>query len=175
MTTFTVHAPAGDLLAAARDDRLAFVPEKASLGAFLVPMLWAPWRRLWVVFAGWLVVTVAIELIASRLDPRLGAILSLAFAIWFALVANDLRRWTLERRGHRLVGLVEAHDLDEAEARFIAGLADPARPRFGEVETPPAPPAAAHPVPSRAAPSRDLPPVVGWAPSTGVRPTGVRP
>jgi len=175
MTTFTVHAPAGDAIAAARDDGLVFVPEKASVAAFLVPMLWAPWRRLWVVFAGWIVVTVAIELVAARLDPALGAVLSLAFAVWFALAANDLRRWTLERRGLRLVGLVEAHDVEEAEVRFLAGLLDPARPRFGEVEPSPAPQAAAHPVPARPAPSRDLPPVVGWAPSTGVRPTGVRP
>ncbi|NLH81597.1 MAG: DUF2628 domain-containing protein [Phyllobacteriaceae bacterium] len=170
MTTFTVHAPAGDVVAAARDDLLVFVPEKASFAAFLVPMLWAPWRRLWEVFLGSLVVTVAIQVIGARLDPRLGAILSLAFAVWFALVANDLRRWTLERRGHRLVAVVEADDVEAAEARFLAGLADPARPRFGEVERPSAPPAAAPSVPAHVAPSRDLPPVVGWAPSTGVRP-----
>ncbi len=169
MTTFTVHAPGNDLLAAARDDRLVFVPEKASFAAFLVPMLWAPWRRLWIVFLGWIVVTVAIEAIGVLVVASLAAILSFAFAVWFALAANDLRRWTLERRGHRLVAVVEAGDAEEAEARFLAGLADPARPRFGEVETPTAPPAAVPSVPARVAPSRDLPPVVGWAPSTGVR------
>ena len=50
------------------------------------------------------------------------------FRSWFALAARDLQRWTLERRGWRLVCLVEATDAAEAEARFAEKLAarDPA-------------------------------------------------
>ena len=42
------------------------------------------------------------------------------FAFWFALEANGLRRWTLERRGYVLVGVVEGRTLEEAERRFFA-------------------------------------------------------
>ena len=163
MTTWTVHAPPGDVAAAAAADGLVILPETMSWGALLVPFLWAPWHRAWLVFAGWLVVTVAIEATDTLGDGRLAAILSGAFVIWFALVANDLRRWTLERRGFRLVGLVEARDVIEAEARFLGRLADPHRPVFGVVEPPPAPPRAApHPTPAGSAPPRDLPPIVGF-------------
>ena len=134
MTVFTVHAPGGDALAAARDDRLSLVPEKVSWGALVVPILWAPRHRLWLVLVAWLAATVAIEIVALGVDARLGAILSLAFALWFGLAGNDLRRWTLTRRGHGLVGVVEARDEDEALARFLGRLAAKATP--GVVSTP---------------------------------------
>lgn len=170
MTTFTVHAPGGDAVAAARADRLSFVPEKTSWGALVVPALWAPWHRMWWVLAGWVIATVAIDLVEGFVDARLAVVLSFAFLVWFGLSGNDLRRWSLERKGHRLVAVVEARDAAEAEARFLVGLADPARPRFGEVVTPPpAAPETPSPAPATA-PSLDLPPVVGWAGATGVRP-----
>ena len=165
MTTFTVHAPDGDAVAAARADRLTFLPEKMSWGALLLPVLWAPWRRLWWALAGWIVVTVAIDLIGGHVDAGLAAVVSIGFMVWFALAGNDLRRWALERRGEILVGVVEARDAAEAEARFLAHLADPSRPRFGRVEPTPAP-AAERPAPAtpRGAPSSPAhSPVVGWA------------
>ncbi|MCE1236181.1 MAG: DUF2628 domain-containing protein [Hyphomicrobiales bacterium] len=165
MTTFTVHAPDGDAVAAARADRLTYLPEKMSWGALLLPMVWAPWRRLWWAFAAWIVATVAIDLFAARVDAGLAAVVSIGFALWFALAGNDLRRWAAERRGDRLVGVVEARDEAEAEARFLAHLADPSRPRFGRVEAAPSP-AADRPAPSLARPASASPaqaPVVGWA------------
>ncbi len=161
MTTFTVHAPTGDAEADARADRLVLLPEKASFAAFFVPFLWAPWKRLWWVFAGWIVATIAIEAVGGFVSASLAAIVSVGFAVWFALAANDLARWTLERRGARLVGIVEARDAEEALVRFVARLADPRRPRFGDVVEPAA---AAAPAPSTTRPimTPDLPAVVGW-------------
>ena len=127
MATFTVHArvedlAGGDLSAAVAADRLKILPEGFSWGAALVPFLWAPWNRLWLVFLGWLAATVAIEVVDKFADPIVGGVLSAAFLIWFALSARDLQRWTLERKGWRLVGLVEARDPPEAEARFVEKL-----------------------------------------------------
>lgn len=172
MATWTVHAPGGDIADAARADALVYVPEKASWGALLVPFLWAPWHRLWWVFLGWLGVTLAIEAVDGFLSASLAAILSAAFMLWFALAATDLRRWSLERRGLRLVAVVEAKDAIEAEARFLAHVADPARPRFGDVVTPAPSRPEMPPVPATARPTTpDLPTVVGWvAPSRGDRP-----
>lgn len=163
MTTFTVHAADGDAVTAARADRLTFVPEKTSWAALVVPFLWAPWRRLWWAFAAWIAATVAIDLFAARVDAGLAAVVSIGFAVWFALAGNDLRRWALERRGDRLVGVVEARDEAEAEARFLAHLADPSRPRFGRVEETPSPaPERPTSTPRAASPSPAPAPVVGW-------------
>jgi hypothetical protein len=142
MTAFTVHAPGGDALAAARADRLIFVPDKIAWGAALVPWFWAPRHRLWLVFVAWIAVTIAVELLALRLDPGLGIVLTVAVATWFGLAGNDLRRWSLERRGHTLVGLVEGRSEDEAATRFLIRLADRTPPRsdppapFGETPSP---------------------------------------
>lgn len=127
MATFTVHARAedlatGDLSAAVAADRLKILPEGFSWAAALVPFLWAPWNRLWLVFLGWLATTVAIEAVDKLMNPIAGGVLSAAFLIWFALSARDLQRWTLERKGWRLIGVVEARDLPEAEARFVSKL-----------------------------------------------------
>lgn len=165
MATWTVHAPEGDLGAAITADRLVFLREGFSWAALVVPFLWAPYHRLWAVFLGWLAVTVAIAGI-DRWSDVTGTVLTLAFALWFAIVANDLWRWTLERRGWRLIGLASGADLDEAEVRFFAKLAGsgsridvlapepPPAPRFDTPYTPP----------------RDLPPIVGFAGLPGDRP-----
>lgn len=165
MATWTVHAGPGDLDAAVAADRLVVLREGFSWPALIVPFLWAPWHRLWWVGLGWLAATVAILAVDRLVDPTVGTILSLAFTLWFALVATDLRRWTLERCGWRLVGLVEARGLEEAEQRFFARLADPTRPRGSEFAGPAVPSAAATPTSA----SRDLPPVVGFAGLPGGR------
>jgi hypothetical protein len=65
---------------------------------------------------------------------------SLAFAFLFALEANNLRRWTLERNGWRLVGIVEGRNLLEAERRYFSALlaGEPLAP--GEAPELPPPP-----------------------------------
>lgn len=144
MATWTIHAREDDLAEAVGGDRLKILPEGFSWSALFVPFLWALWNRLWLVFLGWLAVTVAIQAIDWKVSGAAGAILSLAFLIWFALAAHDLHRRTLERHGWRLVALVEAHDAAEAEARFVTKLnaataSDAPRPA-GLAPLPPLPP-----------------------------------
>ncbi len=166
MATWTVHATEGDLGEAVAADRLVFAREGFAWGALIAPFLWAPFHRLWLVSLGWLAAIVAIQAIDHVVDGAFGLILSLAFSLWFAAAANDLRRWTLERNGWRLVGLASGADLDEAEARFFAKLAG----AKGRIEVlPPAPP----PPPrfdTPFTPPRDLPPIVGFAGVPGDRP-----
>lgn len=165
MATWTVHAPEGDLGAAIAADRLVFAREGFAWWALWLPFLWAPFHRLWLVSLGWLGVAASIQAIDVLVSEVAGTVLSLAFALWFAAEAQDLRRWTLERRGWRLIGLASGADLDEAEARFFAKLAagpgidllppvPPPAPRFDTPFTPP----------------RDLPPIVGFAGVPGDRP-----
>lgn len=122
MATWTVHARDESLAAAIDGDRLKILREGFSWGAFFVPFLWAPWNRLWLVFLAWLGATVAIEVVDKFAEPTIGGVMSAVFVFWFALSARDLQRWTLERRGWRLVGIVEAADVVAAEARFVEKL-----------------------------------------------------
>ena len=166
MATWTVHAPEGDLGDAIAADRLVFAREGFAWVALLLPFLWAPFHRLWLVLLGWLGVTVSIQAVDHFVDGSVGAILSFAFTLWFGFAANDLRRWTLERRGWRLVGVTSGSDLDEAEARFFVKAA-------GDKGTiavlPPAPPPAPR-FDTPLTPPRDLPPIVGYAGAPGDRP-----
>ncbi|MDK9696160.1 MAG: DUF2628 domain-containing protein [Siculibacillus sp.] len=164
MATWTVHAPEGDLGDAIAADRLVFTREGFAWVALFLPFLWAPFHRLWLVFLGWLGVAVGIEAI-DHLASDVGTVLSIAFALWFAIHANDLRRWTLERRGWRLVGLTNGSDLDEAEARFFAKLAGA---KGAIAVLPPAPPPAPR-FETPLTPPRDLPPIVGYAGVPGDR------
>ena len=62
MTIYMVFEPpriGGDR--AARAERIVFVPDRFSWGAFLLAPLWMLWRRLWLVFVGYLVVMAAVD------------------------------------------------------------------------------------------------------------------
>jgi hypothetical protein len=166
MATWTVHAPEGDLGEAIAADRLVFTREGFAWVALFLPFLWAPFHRLWLVFLAWLGVSVGIEAIDLLVSDVAGTVLSAAFSLWFAATAFDLKRWTLERRGWRLVGLTNGSDLDEAEARFFAKVAGA---KGGIVVMPPPPPPAPR-FETPLTPPRDLPPIVGFAGVPGDRP-----
>ena len=61
MTTYMVFEPPADRGdRAERAERIVFVPDRFSWGAFLLAPLWMLWRRLWLVFVAYLVVMVAV-------------------------------------------------------------------------------------------------------------------
>jgi len=45
--------------------------------------------------------------------------ISLGYAVLIGFIANDLRRWTLEKRDYDLVGVVSGAGIDGAERRFL--------------------------------------------------------
>lgn len=102
-------------------DDLEFVREGFSWGAFLFTLVWPLYHGLWLVFAIVLAVTVVLGAAVSVLglsDLGQGAV-SLAAAFLFAFEANNLRRWTLHRRGWRDVGVAAGRSLSDAEHRFF--------------------------------------------------------
>jgi hypothetical protein len=73
--------------------------------------------------------------------------------VLFALEANNLRRWTLERRGHRFAGVAEGRNLEDAEIRHFSDLdagesVVAAPPAPTTPQTPPAPTTTIPPPPS---------------------------
>jgi len=106
---------------AAADQDLVLIKEGFSLWAALFNVFWALWHGLWIVALGLFVFGVALALITSALgaDPTTKAAVSVAFDILVGFVGNDLRRWTLERRGFAEAGLVSAANADGAIQRFL--------------------------------------------------------
>jgi Protein of unknown function (DUF2628) len=123
VTVYSVYEPptqAPDL--ALRADRLAFVKEGFSWIAFLVPLLWLIFYRMWVEFILLALVYVVLQLALGGSGPghTLVGWASLAIAVLFAFEANDLRAASLVRRGYRLVGVASGRGRTEAERSFFS-------------------------------------------------------
>ena len=146
MTTYTVHhraeTAAGIL---ERSEEAEFVKDGFCWPALFLPFLWLLFRRQWLGFLGYLGFVIALSLIgeALSLSDYLVTVLSLVANILLGFEANDLRRWTLRRRGYLDAGLVIAGKLDEAERRFFEAVIE----REDDVAPPPSPPE--RPMPER--------------------------
>jgi hypothetical protein len=95
-----------------------FVKEGFCWPALFVPALWLLFRRMWLVLLGYVVLAVLL-IAAGRNGVPLVALTLLLLRLGLAIEGNELRRWTLERRGFRLVDVSEGEDLSDAELRFF--------------------------------------------------------
>ena len=107
-------------------DNIQFVKDGFCLPALIIPELWMIWRRMWIPLLGYLGYRLAIALIALGLGDTIAATIALMLAFLFALEANNLRRWSMERKGWRIVGETIGRNLNEAEFLFFRDWA--ARP-----------------------------------------------
>ncbi|MHA1164058.1 MAG: DUF2628 domain-containing protein [Alphaproteobacteria bacterium] len=122
MVTYTVHEredEAGDI--SKRAEKIVFVKEGFAWVALLIPFLWLLYHRMWLVLAGYISLMAAIQIGFAALDPgeAVAGWAALIVNSAFALLANDLRRWTLGLRGYHLAGPVSGRDLEECEERFF--------------------------------------------------------
>ena len=117
MAIYSVHSRLG---APAED--AVFVKEGFAWAAFVFTLLWALWHRMWVVAAVAFSATAAIAAAASwlALGDLTVNLASLAVSLILGFEGNDLRRWSLARRGYREIAMAAGRDLDEAELRFFA-------------------------------------------------------
>jgi Protein of unknown function (DUF2628) len=122
MPTFAILEPPQDRQTAIEQaDRVIFMHERFSLGAFLLAPLWMIRHRLWLVLIFYLV---GMGLIAYglRVSGAGWIVVALVFALVHLLAgleATSLLRWTRIRHGWRESGVVIADDLDMAERRFF--------------------------------------------------------
>jgi hypothetical protein len=123
MKVFTVHTRPGGL---DPDRDVVLVKEGFSWPAFFFSLVWALWCRLWLVALGIFLIEVAANglLAALGADPPTQAALSLGLAAALGVIGNDLKRWTLGRRGYIESDIVAAPDGDAAEGRFFDGRPD---------------------------------------------------
>ena len=175
MTLYTVHAPTKPDGVAVDPAELVFVKDGFSWPALLIPPVWLIYRRLWLTLLIWLVAVIVLGTLAGFAGTDASTVVMILFAFWFALEANGFRRWTLERRRHALVGVVEGRTLEEAERRYFAEMASAniAPVPASSTPLPPVAPGVPAPVSALSAlsptppPPRPEPGIVGLFPSPG--------
>jgi hypothetical protein len=122
MAVYTVHEPPLKRDQTAPDpERFVFVRDGFAFWAFVLGPLWMLRHRLWLVFIGYIVLTIALQLGLRALgaSSTVMAVVSFLIALLVGLEAATLRRFTLSRRGWKNVGIVVGDDLDAVERRFF--------------------------------------------------------
>lgn len=160
MTMYNVLAPPAQAGSAEPDPaRFVFVKEGFCWPAFFIAPIWLLWRWMWLVFVLYVVVALGVLAAIDQVAIPVAWIVILLFNLLIGLEANNLRRWTLERRGYRFLGIASGDRMREAEFRFFASRAG------GEPETT----TVTAPEPKEARPERRRP-VVGSSEVVGLFP-----
>lgn len=116
MTIYAVYAPPPPDDDNA--DRIVFVRDGFSWAAMLFGPLWLIAHRLWLALLGLLAAGLVVGALSWLSGHDLSAV-ELLIALWLGFEGRAIRRWTLERAGYSLVGVVEADSREGAELRFF--------------------------------------------------------
>ncbi len=123
MKVYTVHLRRHGL---DLDHDLILVEEGFCWSAFFLSLPWAIWYRLWWpalgITAGALILNQIFWIF--HLDSLTSTTLILGYALLIGLLANDLRRWQLERQGFASFGVTTGQTKDEALGRFLDASPD---------------------------------------------------
>jgi hypothetical protein len=125
MRIWTVHVLPSSPERPQPEARAVLLREGFSWPAFLVPVLWLAWHRLWLFALGYLVVAGAV---VASLPDSAGFPVALALQYFVGVHARDLRRRALARRGYVEAAVIAERDEDGAMARLIAQRPDLAAP-----------------------------------------------
>jgi hypothetical protein len=122
MTIYTVLAPRARA-GSAEPDRFVFVKEGFCWPAFYMTIPWLIWRGMWLSLVAYVLVVAAVFAFAGGAPPPVAWTILVLFGALVGLEANNLRRWTLERRGYRFLGVAAGDRKTEAEYRFFVAWA----------------------------------------------------
>jgi hypothetical protein len=122
MSVYTVYEPplrAGEVVP--DPDRFVFVRDGFYFWAFVFAPLWMLRHRMWLVLFLYILVAAGMEIVTyyAGVGATGVALIQLLLSFLVGLEASTLRRFTLERRGFRNVGIVVGDDLESAEQRFF--------------------------------------------------------
>lgn len=124
MKLYTLHLPrdiAADSPLAAQ--KLISVKDGFSWVAFVLPLPWLLFNRLWLWAVAFFAATYALDLMAKALGAS-GSLPMLCYiflSLFIALEAGLLRAQGLHKRGYKHVGTYLARDREEAELKFFSG------------------------------------------------------
>lgn len=124
MRIYTVHELAGRPLDA---DGIVFVKEGFCWPAFFFGLFWALGQRLWLVLLAGFALLLAMNGLLQYFGfgPQEAFVCSTAFQLLLGFEANDLRRWTLARRGYSTIAIAAGRNLEEAEQQFFSQWSGP--------------------------------------------------
>ena len=113
-----------------RTGSTVIVKEGYCWSAMVFSAFWAIWHRMWIVAILLLAGLLLVRFLALQLDlgENLQSLVSMAVAFILGNEAEHLRAWSLERAGYREIGVVEAHNLDEAELKYFLANRQPPGP-----------------------------------------------
>lgn len=116
MTVYSVHVRDTGL-----KPNLALVKDGFSWPAAIFGFFWALVIGAWDVALVLLGVQIVAGVLAPLLigDPTSQTVVQLGVSVVIGLIANELRRWSLDRRGMFEDAVVSAHDKEEAERRYL--------------------------------------------------------
>jgi hypothetical protein len=101
-------------------ERVVLLREGFSFWAFSLNALWLLANRMWLVFAGYLALSVIVTLLAQTL--HLSEISTLLLQLWLQMMlgyhARDLEAYNLRRKGYRLAGVLAAESEMMAQRRY---------------------------------------------------------
>ena len=119
--TYCVYVPANFAGERRQAAKIMFVPDCFSRGAFFFGPIWCLRRRAWFALLVWLFLSLSIWILTSWLAlSTMSAVgVSLISFAAFAFEANSLLGYSLNRRDFKLISLVVASCLDQAELRFF--------------------------------------------------------
>jgi len=123
MPTYTVHEPPptrGD--AASNPERFLFVRDGFHFWAFALAPLWLLVHRLWLALVIYVAVSAVIgaALYATGAPLLAKTLVGLPIALLIGVEAAAIWRWTLTRRGWKMLGFVVGDDAEAAEQRFFS-------------------------------------------------------
>ena len=122
MSVYTVHEPPLRAGAAASDvERFAFVRDGFSWWAFLFAPLWMLRHRMWLVFVCYAVISAGLATLVRifGVPAAVVGLIGLLISLLVGLEAGTLRRFTLDGRGWKNLGVVSGDDREDAERRFF--------------------------------------------------------
>ena len=118
MRIYTAHLRSHD---SGRDQEVILVKEGFSWPALLFSVVWALWHRMWLVALGLLAFGTIVDTVLhlAGAGGQASFAVNAGVAILVGCFGNDLRRWTLERRGFISIGMVAERDRLTAERRLF--------------------------------------------------------
>lgn len=122
MTAYYVYEPASEAPSvSARAEQLDFVKDGISWPALIVPAFWLIYHRMWIELLVYLAAYGALgwAMTYSQNGADFLAWVGLALTLLLAFEANDLRRYALERRGYRQLGVAIGSSREAAELSFF--------------------------------------------------------
>lgn len=176
MQTYTIYEryPASEDIEQ-RASELVFVKEGFSIFAFLVPLIWLLFNRMWWEAGAFFAFVVILDGVLTLLGvgPEINAVVSFLINVIFAFEARNLHRYNLERKGYSMIAVASGHNLDEVEQRFFTEWLPGARLNHSHMASTPdipgAPGSSASGALSTSGQTRDftMQPVIGMFPTHG--------